>query len=136
MPYWLMQLLEHGGHARYMNEAEDGSDGSSGEASEPDETTDSSDSDDADETNKPKSNKPSEAEAKLLKETMKRKQRIKELEDELRQTKEQFKDIDPEHVRQLLKEREDAESGFGLRYGSCQGCDSTGLATSRSQARL
>jgi hypothetical protein len=108
MPYWLMQLLQNGGHNRFYDEHEEGSDGSSGEASDPQET-DSDDVQDAKTDDKPKM---SESEAKLLKESMKRKARIKELEQELTEFKSkltQFDGIDPDSIKQLLKEREDAE---------------------------
>jgi hypothetical protein len=57
-------------------------------------------------------NKPTEAEAKLLKEVMNKKNRIKALEDELNGMKsnlERFSGIDPDQVAALLKEKEDAE---------------------------
>ena len=108
MPYWLMQLLQNGGHSRFYDEHEEGTDGSSGEASDPPEI-DSDDVQDAKIDDKPKM---SESEAKLLKESMKRKARIKELEQELSEFKSkltQFEGIDPDSIKQLLKEREDAE---------------------------
>jgi len=105
MPPWLMRLLEQG---QYRNEAEDGSEGSSGDVSDQTETDSESDTDDKSDTK----SKITEAEAKLLKESMKRKARIKELEQELSDFKSkltQFDGIDPESIKQLLKEREDTE---------------------------
>ena len=57
-------------------------------------------------------NKPSEEEARLLKEDMKRKEKVRELSAELEQVRgqlKQFEGIDPEAVRKLLADQKTAE---------------------------
>lgn len=106
MPWAIQQLLSRG----YWEEAGDGTGGSSGGAgdgagggADPSAGTGAGAGDPP---------KPSEAEAKLLKEVMNKKNRIKTLEDELNGMKsslERFSGIDPEQVAKLLKEKDDAE---------------------------
>lgn len=80
--------------------------GSEGDADNGDTSDNGSDRDN------PKDKKPTDQEAKLLKEVMAKKSRVKELESTLNDTQErlkQFEGIDPDQVRALMKEREEAE---------------------------
>jgi hypothetical protein len=101
------QLLARG----YWEEAGEGQGGSSGDTG----TSDTSEAGDAGEPSSSESEaakKTTEAEAKLLKEVMNKKNRIKALEDELagmRGSLERFSGIDPDQVAALLKEKEEAE---------------------------
>lgn len=65
-----------------------------------------------DEGGKGEGNKPSDAEAKLLREVMDKKTKLRDTETQLAQVKEQlkkFEGIDPEAVRKLLGEKAEAE---------------------------
>jgi hypothetical protein len=53
--------------------------------------------------------KPTETEAKLLKEVMQKKQALKELQDQLKKTEERFAGIDPDAVRTLLETQKQKE---------------------------
>ncbi|QNK01673.1 DUF6651 domain-containing protein [Dyella telluris] len=54
-------------------------------------------------------NTPSDAEAKLLKEVMDKKTRIRELEESLTEHQKKFEGIDPEAVKQLLKDKAESD---------------------------
>lgn len=99
MPFWmLMQILQS---RRYLEEA--GSEGTgegSGQANPETKTEDKRES------------TMTESEAKLLKEVMQRKQKIKDLETELVSVKSQmarFDGINPDDVKALMKERQEIE---------------------------
>lgn len=111
MNWAIRQLLARG----YWEAAGEGTGGSSGDSGTGDNGSEGG-SDEAGarnaDTGTGEAGKPSEAEAKLLKEVMNKKTRIKALEDELNGMKsslERFSGIDPDQVAALLKEKEEAE---------------------------
>lgn len=110
MPNAIRQLLNRG----YWEETDGGNAEGSAGGSPDDDTADSGNEPSSVEpTEKPaEPQKPSDSEAKLLKEVMSKKAKIKELEsslNDLQSNLKQFEGIDPEQVKSLLKEKEDAE---------------------------
>ena len=108
MPLAIKQLLQRG----YWEETDGGNaEGSSGGS--PDASPDNpNDGVDDSTPAKPEPTKPSESEAKLLKEVMSKKAKIKELEsnlNSLQSSLKQFEGIDPEQIKSLLSEKEQAE---------------------------
>jgi hypothetical protein len=94
---------------RYQDEATEGSEGSSASA-EPVEVEGTKTEEAS--ADKPAEFKLSESEAKLLKEVMSKKTKIKELESELTNIKSKisaFDGVDPDEIKNLLKEKADAE---------------------------
>lgn len=59
---------------------------------------------------KPAAPKPTDAEARLLKENMQKKEQLKKAQSDLAELRARFDGIDPDAVRQLLQERKEAET--------------------------
>lgn len=117
MPLW-MQLLIQGGILQQENNGE-GSDlggGSGGEGGEDNgeggEGGDNGGQKKPDQDQDPakKGNKPSDKEAELLKEVMKRKGNEQALKSELDALKAKFGDLDPEVARELIREKQESET--------------------------
>lgn len=112
MPLW-MQLLMNGGLLRQEANGE-GSDlggGSGGEGGEGDEKKEPSEptkkDSEADDEGK---NKPTDKEAELLKEVMKKKAEAQKVKQELEELKARYIDIDPEIARKAINEQKEKET--------------------------
>lgn len=120
MPFWLVkQQLQGRG---YWNQADEdggqggggGSDAGADDAGDQndggDDSGDNGSDEGADKAEKKAEKKPSDAEAKLLKDMMKWKNQARELQNQLSEVNRRFDGIDPDAVKSLLQEREEAEN--------------------------
>ncbi|EPX1232629.1 DUF6651 domain-containing protein, partial [Acinetobacter baumannii] len=112
MPLW-MQLLMNGGLLRQEANGEGsdlggGSGGEGGEGDEKKEPTEPTKKDsEADDESK---NKPTDKEAELLKEVMKKKAEAQKVKQELEELKARYIDIDPEIARKAINEQKEKET--------------------------
>lgn len=119
MSEFLNRMLKQGG---YMNQADDGSgmggsggaggsaaDGETAKGVAPEDKAAAPDKT-ADKAGSPAKTGPTDEEARLLKENMKRKEELRKAQEELANLRKQFEGIDPELVRKLLNEKADAET--------------------------
>lgn len=124
MPLW-MQLLISGGILQGPADDDQGGGGAGGTPPPADDNPDDDNSDDdnpsddhlggdgkgggQDDPAKKTSNKPTDKEAELLKEVMKRKEREQKLQQELAELKGKVGDLDLDEVQKLIQERKDQE---------------------------